>query len=147
MIFTLMTNHYHVVVVETVKGNLSKGMRHLNGVYMQNFNRRHKRVGYVFQGRYKAILVEKDSYFLELSRYVVLNPVLAGMVNDAGNWSWSSYQAMTGKATVLESLQTDWLLGQFGSERSQAVIGYKILSARVLVYHLYGRTKKSDISW
>ena len=93
--------------VETVEGNLSKGMRHLNGVYTQNFNRRHKRVGHVFQGRYKAILVEKDPYLLELSRYVVLNPVRAGMVNDVGEWPWSSYLVMLGQAAGLKRLQTD----------------------------------------
>ena len=122
--YCLMTNHYHIVV-ETIEGNLSKGMRHLNGVYTQKFNRRHKRVGHVFQGRYKAILVEKDSYLLELSRDVVLNPVRAGMVNDAGDWPWSSYQAMIGQSPVIKCLQTDWLLSQFGSERSQAMIQYE----------------------
>jgi REP element-mobilizing transposase RayT len=68
-----MTNHYHLLI-ETPQANLSKGMRHLNGVYTQRFNRNHARVGHVFQGRFKAILVEKDSYLLELARYVVLNP-------------------------------------------------------------------------
>ena len=122
--YCLMTNHYHIVV-ETVEGNLSKGMRHLNGVYTQSFNRRHQRVGHVFQGRYKAILVEKDNYLLELSRYVVLNPVRARMVNDAGDWSWSSYLAMTGQAAKLDCLQTDWLLAQFASEKNQTIIGYQ----------------------
>jgi len=69
-----MTNHDHLVV-ETPDGNLSKGMRQLNGVYTQHVNRRHGLVGHLFQGRFEAILVEKDSYLLELSRYVVLNPV------------------------------------------------------------------------
>ena len=68
-----MTNHYHLLV-ETPDGNLSKGMRQLNGVYTQRFNRQHQRVGHVFQGRFKAILVEKDSYLLELARYIILNP-------------------------------------------------------------------------
>ena len=74
-----MSNHYHIVV-ETAEGNLARGMRQLNGVYTQMINRRHHRVGHVFQGRYKAILVEKDSYLLELARYVVLNPLRARMV-------------------------------------------------------------------
>ena len=76
-----MDNHYHILI-ETAEGNLSQGMRQLNGVYTQRSNRRHGRVGYVFQGRYKAILVQKDAYLLELSRYVVLNPVRAGIVKD-----------------------------------------------------------------
>jgi REP element-mobilizing transposase RayT len=79
-----MTNHYHLVV-ETPEGNLSQGMRHLNGVYSQYINRTYARVGHVFQGRYHAVLVEKDSYLLELARYVVLNPVRARMVKDVAD--------------------------------------------------------------
>lgn len=122
--YCLMSNHYHVVV-ETVEGNLSKGMRQLNGVYTQTFNRRHRRVGHVFQGRYKAILVEKDSYLLELSRYVVLNPVRARMVKGVADWPWSSYRATIGQELPLTCLQVDWLLSQFGSEREQAIVGYQ----------------------
>jgi putative transposase len=81
--FCLMTNHYHLVI-ETPDGNLSKGMRQLNGVYTQASNRRHGRVGRLFQGRYKAILVDGDAYLLELTRYVVLNPVRAGMFRHPG---------------------------------------------------------------
>jgi len=92
-----MSNHYHLVV-ETPEGNLSKGMRQLNGVYTQYVNRAHGRVGHVFQGRYTGILVEKESYLLELTRYVVLNPVRAGMVDDPRAWPWSSYRAMVGEA-------------------------------------------------
>ena len=121
--YCLMSNHYHVVV-ETIEGNLSKGMRQLNGVYTQDFNRRHSRVGHVYQGRYKAILVDKDSYLLELSRYVVLNPIRAGMVSDVADWPWSSYLAMIDKAAPLKSLQAGWLLGQFGRNRDRAIIQY-----------------------
>ena len=92
----LMDNHYHLLI-ETPDGNLSKGMRQLNGVYTQYSNRRHRRVGHLFQGRYKAILIDGDSYLLELARYVVLNPVRAGMVKGPGEWPWSSYLAMVGK--------------------------------------------------
>jgi putative transposase len=74
--YCLMSNHYHLLI-KTPEGNLSQGMRQLNGVYTQRFNRNHNRVGHVFQGRYKVILVHKDSYLLELSRYIVLNPVRA----------------------------------------------------------------------
>lgn len=121
--YCLMTNHYHVVV-ETPDANLSRGMRQLNGVYTQRFNRRHERVGHVFQGRYKGILVEKDSYLLELARYVVLNPVRAGMVNDAEEWVWSSYGAMTDSTINLPWLESDWLLGQFARRRSVAIREY-----------------------
>lgn len=83
--YCLMSNHYHLLV-ETPDANLSKGMRQLNGVYTQAFNKSHHRVGHVFQGRYKAIVVEKDAYLLELARYVVLNPVRAAMVRAPGDW-------------------------------------------------------------
>jgi putative transposase len=118
-----MTNHYHIVV-ETPEGNLARGMRQLNGVYTQFINRTHRRVGHVFQGRYKGILVEKDSYLLELARYVVLNPVRARMVADAGEWPWSSYRMMTGQESAPPWLETDWLLGQFGPDRPRAICGY-----------------------
>lgn len=87
-----MSNHYHLVI-ETPEANLAEGMRQLNGVYTLRFNRRHGRVGHVFQGRYKAILIERDAYLLELARYVVLNPVRARMVVGPQDWSWSSYAA------------------------------------------------------
>ena len=77
--YCLMSNHYHLLI-ETPFCNLSKGMRYLNSVYTQKFNKAHNRVGHVLQGRYKSILVEKDPYLLELARYIVLNPVRAGMV-------------------------------------------------------------------
>ncbi len=117
--YCLMDNHYHLVV-ETADTNLSKGMRQLNGVYTQYFNRRHNRVGHVFQGRFKAILVDKDAYLLELSRYVVLNPVRALMVKNINKWPWSSYLSMTGKATSPEWLETDWLLSHFSKQRKRA---------------------------
>lgn len=118
-----MSNHYHLII-ETVEGNLSAGMRQLNGVYTQDTNRRHHLSGHVFQGRYKAILVERDSYLLELSRYVVLNPVRAAMVKHAGQWKWSSYQAMIGNGPQPPWLHTDWLLSQFGSQRARQIERY-----------------------
>ena len=118
-----MSNHYHVII-ETVEGNLSAGMRHLNGVYTQTANRRHGHSGHVFQGRYKAILVERESYLLELSRYVVLNPVRAAMVKHARQWKWSSYHAMIGKEPCPVWLHTEWLLSQFGSQRARQIERY-----------------------
>jgi len=119
-----MSNHYHVVV-ETMEGNLARGMRQLNGVYTQTFNRNHQRVGHVFQGRYRSIIVEKDAYLLELIRYVLLNPVRAGMVNNAADWPWSSYGAVVGAAARPEWLQTDSLLAHFGRSRRKAIIGFE----------------------
>jgi len=118
-----MSNHYHIVI-ETPETNLSQGMRQLNGVYTQYLNRAHKRVGHVFQGRYKAIIVERDSYLLELARYVVLNPLRANMVERLEQWPWSSYAASCGQATVPDWLQVDWVLGQFATERTQAIARY-----------------------
>lgn len=84
----LMGNHYHFVI-HTRQANLSLLMRHINGVYTQRFNKRHNKVGHLFQGRFKAVLVDKDSYLLEVCRYVDLNPVRAGMVDEPSDWPWS----------------------------------------------------------
>ncbi len=117
--YCLMTNHYHLLI-ETVDPTLSRGMRQLNGVYTQAFNRRHDRVGHVFQGRYKAILVEKETYLLELARYIVLNPVRAKMVDAPEDWEWSSYRATAGLEETLPFLTTDWILGQFADDKEGA---------------------------
>ena len=122
--YCLMDNHYHLLV-ETPEGNLSQGMRQLNGVYTQNYNRIHNRAGHVFQGRYKAILVEKQSYLLELSRYIVLNPVRAEMVRSAIGWPWSSYRATIGQCTAPYCLTTDWILAAFSNRKSRAIELYK----------------------
>ncbi len=115
----LMDNHYHLLV-QTPDGNLSKGMRQLNGVYTQASNRRHRRVGHLFQGRFKAILVDSDAYLLELTRYIVLNPVRAGMAKKASDWPWSSYRASVGLAPPAPWLAVDGLLAQFAKRRSLA---------------------------
>jgi len=122
--YCLMDNHYHLLV-ETPEGNLSRGMRQLGGVYTQRFNRRHHRVGHLFQGRFKAILVEEQAYLLELCRYVVLNPVRAAMVASVDQYRWSSYRATAGRCTGPAWLQTDWVLGQFGRQRSLAQASYR----------------------
>ncbi len=121
--YCLMSNHYHLVI-ETPDKNLAKGMRQLNGVYTQSSNRRHGRVGHLFQGRYKAIVVDADSHLLELTRYVVLNPVRAGMVAEPGAWPWSSYRATVGIDAPPSWLVIDGLLAQFGAGRAQAVQRY-----------------------
>lgn len=93
--YCLMPNHYHFVL-ETRLANLSRLMRQVNGVYTQRFNRRHGQVGHLFQGRFKAILVDRDAYLLEVCRYVDLNPVRARLVKRPQDWSWSSYRAHVG---------------------------------------------------
>lgn len=122
--YCLMNNHYHLVI-ETPDGNLTKGMRQLNGVYTQTYNRKHKRVGHIFQGRYKAILIEKESHLLEVCRYVVLNPVRAKAVDHPVQWQWSSYRATVGKDKAHACLTADWVLGQFGAKRAEAQKRYK----------------------
>ena len=122
--YCLMTNHYHLLI-ETIDPTLSRGMRQLNGVYTQAFNRRHERVGHVFQGRYKAILVEKEAYLLELARYIVLNPVRAKMVKKPEEWKWSSYRATAGLSSAPSFLTVDWILSQFSDDREEAQLLYR----------------------
>ena len=122
--YCLMSNHFHLLI-ETPDANLSRGMRHLNGVYTQGFNRRHGRVGHVLQGRFKSILVERDNYLLELARYVVLNPVRAKMVRSARDWPWSSYCATADQQEPLPFLTTDWILSQFSDDRRRATDLYR----------------------
>jgi putative transposase len=122
--YCLMENHYHLLV-ETREGNLSWGMRQLNGVYTQVFNRKHRRVGHLFQGRYKAILVEKEAHLLELCRYVVLNPVRAGLVKGPEQWRGSSYRATAGGAKKPVFLEVEWVLSQFGRRREEAKKAYR----------------------
>ena len=119
-----MSNHFHLMI-ETVEGNLSQGMRQLNAFYSQEFNRQHGFVGHVFQGRHKAILVQKESYLLELARYVVLNPVRAGVVDDPKDWPWGSYNFTTGERECPAWLDTAWLLSQFGGSPDLALVAYR----------------------
>jgi putative transposase len=118
-----MGNHYHLLV-ETSDGNLANGMRQLNGVYTQRFNQAHLRVGHVFQGRYKAILVQKETYLLELSRYAVLNPVRARMVREASDWPWSNDRATAGVTPAPDWLETDWILAAFAERLAEAQSAY-----------------------
>ena len=121
--YCLMDNHFHIVV-ETIDGHLSAGMRQLNGVYTQWHNRTHNTVGHLFQGRFKAIIVQREAYLLELARYVMLNPVRAGICDLPEDWPWSSYRAMLGRVTPPAWLQVQWLLSQFGDDARTAVASY-----------------------
>jgi putative transposase len=100
-------------------------MRQLNAVYTQYSNRQHRRTGHLFQGRYKAIIVQKESYLLEVARYVVLNPVRAHMVRSAGDWPWSSYRATAGRSGTPVWLTVHWILSAFADCRIDAVLKYR----------------------
>jgi REP element-mobilizing transposase RayT len=121
--YCLMDNHYHLLL-ETPLGNLPLGMRHLNGVYAQRFNRRHGRFGYLFQSRYRSILVEQESHLLIACRYLALNPVKAGMVERPEHYPWGSHRATAGLESAPAFLTTDWILAQFGTNRPQAQAAY-----------------------
>jgi len=128
--YCLMDNHYHFVM-HTREANLSRLMRHINGVYTQAYNRRHGKVGHLFQGRFKAILVDRDAYLLEVCRYVDLNPVRARMVTNPEQWLWSSYRAHLGQTVAPPWLDTEglheYLLGkapESASARRQAARRY-----------------------
>jgi putative transposase len=110
--FVLMANHYHLFV-RTPQPNLSRGMQDLDGSYAAAFNERHERVGHLFQGRFRSHLVDSDAYLLEVARYVVLNPVRAGLVDAPGDWMWSSYRATAGLAAIPSWLDPAPLLDRF----------------------------------
>ena len=122
--YCLMDNHYHLLI-ETPDGNLALGMRQLNGVYTQTFNKRHTRTGHLLQGRYKAILIQKETHLLEVCRYVVLNPVRARVVDKPEEWKWSSYRSTAGKDKTPPCLTVDWVLGQFGRRRDKGQREYR----------------------
>lgn len=121
--YVLMGNHYHLLV-ETLEANLSRAMKQINGVYSQSFNRRHDRVGHLFQGRFKALLVERDSYLVELSRYIHLNPVRAGITEDAESYRWSSARAYSGRSQAPPFLTIAEVLGHFDGSPARARRAY-----------------------
>ncbi len=122
--YCLMTNHYHLLI-ETPEGNLVGGMQRLNARYSQAFNFSHRRKGHLLEDRYKATVVEKESYLLELCRYVVLNPVRAGIVRSAREYRWSNYRATAGEVERPAYLEVDWTLGCFGREKGRAREAYR----------------------
>jgi len=122
--FCLMPNHYHLLL-ETPRGNLHTILHHLNTSYTNYFNAKARRAGHLLQGRYHAILVEKDSYALELSRYIHLNPVRAHLINDPSGYAWSSYSAYVGAGKGWDWLEKGFILNQIGSEERRAQRGYE----------------------
>lgn len=120
--FTLMTNHIHIVL-QVGDIPLSRGIHNLSFRYTRWINWREKRSGHLFQGRYKAVLVDGDSYLLELVRYIHLNPVRAGMVAMPDEYPWSGHRAYIGKE-LIPWLTTDWTLAQFGKSAAKARTEY-----------------------
>jgi putative transposase len=122
--YCLMDNHYHLVI-ETLDAKLSIGMRQLNGIYTQNFNLRHDREGPVMHGRFKAILLQRDPFLLEMCRYVVLNPVRTRTVRQPEKYRWSSYRCTAGLEDAPDFLSTEWVLRQFGKQKKSAELHYQ----------------------
>lgn len=122
--YCLMSNHYHLLV-QTPEANLSATMQWINVSYAAYFNRKRLRQGHLFQGRFKAILIDADEYLKHLSRYIHLNPVRAKMVSTPAEYPWSSYAAFIGKQKAPKFLETDWLLSNFGKNKKQAKQNYK----------------------
>ena len=149
--YCLMSNHYHFVL-HTRQANLSLLMRHINGVYTQAFNRRHDKAGHLFQGRFKAILVDRDAYLLEVCRYVDLNPVRARTARKPGSWIWSSYRAHVGQAPAPDWLDTaglhGYLLGRTANsaaDRRRAADRYANLVASVPDANLWESALRQQI--
>jgi putative transposase len=117
--FCLMPNHYHLLL-ETPRANLRRILHHLNTSYTNYFNAKTERVGHLFQGRYRAILVEKDTYALELSRYIHLNPVRANLVKEPSQYSWSSYLPYVERERKWGWLERGFILGQLSSNEREA---------------------------
>ena len=130
-----MDNHYHLCI-ETTDPTFSRGMRHLNGLFTQWHNAQHHSVGHILQGRFKAFLIEEESYLLNVVRYIVLNPVRAGMVSDPAVYQWSRYRALAGLERASDWLTLDNILGRFGKERTRRNTDIVIMFWKVLVYHL-----------
>lgn len=123
-VYCLMDNHYHILL-QTPEGNLSQIMHHINGAYTNYFNTKRKRTGHLFQGRYKAFLVSIDEYAKELSRYIHLNPVRAGMVEKPGEYRWSSYKDYISLNNPPNWLHTDFVLNLIDKNVKVARAGYK----------------------
>ncbi|MDZ7685883.1 MAG: addiction module toxin RelE [Gammaproteobacteria bacterium] len=120
----LTANHYHLVV-EVPDANLSKGMRQLNGVYTQHFNRRHHRDGPLFQGRFRSVVFEPDTYLLPSCRHVVVNPVRVNLTRSANSYRWSSYRATAGVVSSPRFLCTEVVLSRFGKRRGDSQRKYR----------------------
>ncbi|MCK4795461.1 MAG: transposase [Desulfobacteraceae bacterium] len=121
--YCLMSNHYHLLI-QTPRGNLSRFMRHLNGIYTQRYNRAHRCEGQLFRGRYKAILVEEDSYLLELVRYIHRNPLRAGIATEIDQYPWSSHHGYLSSAKKWSWLHKDFIMSMLTGEPDKGFEAY-----------------------
>ena len=118
--YCLMPNHYHLLL-QTPEANLSAAIQWINVSYAGYYNRKHQRSGHLFQGRFKAFLIDADEYLLPLSRYIHLNPIRAKIATNPAKYAWSSYPAIVGKAKIPEFLRTDYFLAYFGEKTAEAI--------------------------
>jgi len=121
--YCLMSNHYHILA-QTPEGNLARCMRHINGIYTQRYNRRHKKEGQLFRGRYKAVLVDADNHLLEVLRYIHRNPISAGMVENFNDYPWSSHQGYVSLAKKWQWLHKAPLLSMLAHKKSRQKAAY-----------------------
>jgi putative transposase len=145
--YCLLDNHYHLLI-HTPQGNISRSMRHLNGIYTQRFNRRHGTDGSIFRGRFKAILIDADSYLLEVMRYIHLNPVRASIVEAPEQYLWSSHNAYLEKRKSLSWLVRDEVLGRFGERLNQSIKRYREFiraGIRSDIEEFYGMGRRESI--
>jgi len=119
-----MNNHYHLLL-QTPQSNLSRCMRHINGIYTQRYNRLYRSDGQLFRGRYKAIVVDADSYLLELVRYIHRNPIRAGIVKQVGDYKWSSHKGYVSKSKDWNWLYKDFVLGMLDKNKNRQISSYK----------------------
>lgn len=122
--YSIGSSEYNLAV-ETPKPNLSIGMRQLNGMYTQKYNRRHNVRGHILHGRFKAVVLEKEAYLLDICRHIVLLPSRAGVTKNIKNYKWSSYRATAGHSAVPGFLNVDWILSQFAKRTKNAQVKYR----------------------
>ncbi len=145
--YCLMSNHYHLLI-QTPQANISRCMRHINGIYTQRYNRLHKCDGQLFRGRYKSLLVEQDSYLLELVRYIHRNPLRAGMVQELSEYSWSSHQGYVSRAKKWGWLYKDFILTMLSPNRrksKQAYLNFMAKEDSDEILELYEKKKLPSV--
>lgn len=122
--YCLMPNHYHLLI-QTPRANLSRTMRHIDGIYTQRFNRRHKTTGQLFAGRYRSILVDADAYLLQIVRYIHRYPLRAGMARKPDQYQWTSHRGYLSDEKQWEWLHKEYVLSQFSAKPHERIEAYK----------------------